>query len=365
MSADVLPWLAGALLWYRNVGTGNGLSGALAPAGRVSTGGAMVMGSDDTATRPDREPRTAPFRRRVAEHDASVLEAGRPETLLVNVGLRCDLECGHCHVRCSPRRDELMPDSVMDAVVSFASALGPALVDVTGGAPELHPRLLELLVALRERGLDVRVRSNLTALGGQRRGLVGPLAELDVGILASVPFVPFDQAEEPGRDPGLWDRCVDTLELLAAHGYGTQDGPVLDIAVNVAGPPCEADAEALEARLRATLEAEGVRFRELLIITDMPVGRFADNIGTEDLRSYVDGLAELFAPETLPRLGCRHGIEVAWDGSLWDCDFNLGAGLRPPSGFRSLDEVDIEAIEGRPISFGQHCYACTAGAGSS
>jgi radical SAM/Cys-rich protein len=320
------------------------------------------MGSDDAATSREPERRTVPFRRRAAEHDVSVLSAGRPETLLVNVGLRCDLECGHCHVRCSPRREERMSDSVMDAVVSFASALRPDLVDVTGGAPELHPRLLEFLGALRERGLDVRVRSNLTALGGQRRELVGPLAELDVGILASVPF---DQAEEPGRDPGLWERCVDTLELLAAHCYGTDDGPILDIAVNVAGPPCEADAEALETRLRAALEAEGVRFRELLIITDMPVGRFADSIGTEAARSYVDGLAELFEPDTLSRLGCRHGIEVAWDGSLWDCDFNLGAGLRPPSGFRTLDEVDIEAIEGRPISFGQHCYACTAGAGSS
>jgi radical SAM/Cys-rich protein len=314
------------------------------------------------ASGPENSERRIPFRRRVAEIDPTALAAERTATLLVNIGLRCDLECAHCHLRCSPERDELMSVETMDAVVAFAESLRPDLVDVTGGAPELHPRILPFLRQLRDASLSVRLRSNLTALGGPARELVEPLAWLSIGILASVPF---DEGDAPGRDPSLWNTCLETLQLLAQRGYGSTDGPVLDLAVNAAGPLCATDSASLELRLRERLEADGVRFRDLLLITDMPLGRFADGAGSDGLRAYTDGLMDLFESTTLSRLGCRHGIEVAWDGTLWDCDFNLGAGLRPPEGFRTLDEVDVGDIEGRPISFGPHCYACTAGAGSS
>ncbi len=321
------------------------------------------MPSDPDATSGTRgDARYVPFHRRVADVDASALAAKRAATLLVNVGLRCDLECAHCHLRCSPERDELMSGEVMDSVVTFAEALQPDLVDVTGGAPELHPHIASFLTRLRGTSLPVRLRSNLTALGGPARELVERLSGLGVGILASVPF---DEGDAPGRDPSLLSTCLETLELLTLHGYGSEGGPVLDLAVNVAGPLCETDAGSLERRLRERLEAAGVHFRELLLITDMPLGRFADDVGIDVVRAYTDGLVKLFEPDTLSHLGCRHGIEVAWDGTLWDCDFNLGAGLRPPAGFRTLDDVDVAAIEGRPISFGPHCYACTAGAGSS
>jgi len=321
-----------------------------------------VSSARDAASCPECFERRIPFRRRVAESDPAALAAELPTTLLVNVGLRCDLECAHCHLRCSPERDELMSDETMGAVVAFAESLRPDLVDVTGGAPELHPRILAFLEELGSTSLSVRLRSNLTALGGPARGLVEPLAGLGVGILASVPF---DEGDAPGRDPSLWETCLETLRLLASHGYGSVDGSVLDLAVNVAGPLCTTDAASLEQRLRERLAADRVRFRDLLLITDMPLGRFADRAGPEGLRAYADSLADLFEPDTLSRLGCRHGIEVAWDGTLWDCDFNLGAGLRPPEGFRTLDEVEVGDIAGRPISFGPHCYACTAGAGSS
>jgi radical SAM/Cys-rich protein len=304
---------------------------------------------------------TTTFRQRVGETEPSALRAERVSTLLVNIGLRCDLACGHCHLSCSPEREETMSPQTMRRTVAFTAALEPDLVDVTGGAPELHPELVGFLTALREAGLAVRLRTNLMALGDRFDDLAPRLASLGVSLLASVPVR--DAGDDPRED--CWEQGVQVLRRLADEGYSSEPGLVLDLACTTDGAPTCQDVADLEATLRERLEPHGVAFRRLALLTCVPLGRYADRLGPQGVREYVHELADAFEPETLPHLGCRHGLEVAWDGTLWDCDFNLAAGVAPPPGFRTLDEADPGALADRPISFGPHCFACTARAGSS
>jgi radical SAM/Cys-rich protein len=301
------------------------------------------------------------FIRRLEAADRDSLRAQRVRTLLVNVGLRCDLECAHCHLSCSPHRIETMSAERMDRVVAYAAELRPELVDITGGAPELHPGLPRFIEMLRARDLDVQMRTNLTALRSRSDGLLEILADMDVRILASIPG-PYD-SEWPGRDPALWDTCVAMLQELNRRGWGSAD-PRLDVAWTA---PVVSGAVGLvqaEADLRRRLASHDVAFDALVRITDVPVGRFAESRG-EGTRSYLHSLVDAFEPATARRLGCRHGVEIAWDGSLWDCDFNLAAEVAPPKGLRHMDAVPAASLHGRPIAFGPHCYACTAAAGSS
>jgi radical SAM/Cys-rich protein len=310
---------------------------------------------------------TTSFRKRVAQTDRSALRAESVSTLMVNVGLRCDLACPHCHHACSPERTEQMPEAVMDRVLALVEELRPELADITGGAPELHPLILEFATALRESDVDVRLRTNLVSMA-KRPDLAAALARLGVGLLASVPL-PRETAATGLVPPGsgvatCWERCVDMLGDLAELGFGGEDA-ALDLACTIASGPTAAESADVERGLRETLAGHGIAFGRLVLITCVPVGRFAARLGPDGTGEYVDGLAGDFEPATVPHLACRHGLEVAWDGTLWDCDFNLAAGIAPPPGFRTIDEVAPAELTSRPISFGTHCFACSARSGSS
>jgi len=305
------------------------------------------------------------FAQRIAETQPSALHAEGIEVLQVNVGLRCNSACAHCHQSCSPGRTEAMNPETMNAVVRIATQVRPALVDITGGAPELHPRLRTFISALTDAQLPVQVRTNLTVLLEQPADrLVDFFAERDVRLLASLPGL--SSTEVADQRPGSFAASVAALRRLSLAGYG-RGRLRLDIAVNPTSRTLPRPAEEVRAEFREVLtNGLGIPFDDLVLIANTPVGRFRERLASEGtLDAYLDTLRDAFNPCTVEHLACRTTLEIGWDGRLADCDFNLGAGLLTAGGVPGhISEFDADALASRPLRFGEHCFSCTASAGS-
>lgn len=315
-----------------------------------------------------RENRTDDFAPAVRESLGRELQCQGVSTLQVNVGLRCNQTCSHCHLSCGPERSELMGRGVMEAVCEAADACQPELVDITGGAPELNPDLLWLVQRLRELGHPVQVRTNLTALlepGGE--GIAGFYAGSGVRLVASMPCY-LEQNVRAQRGAGVYEQSVRAIKLLNRLGYGREPGLRLDLVYNPGGPALPPDQRELEADYRREFgERFGLRFNSLLTIVNMPIGRFLEALRSEGCEeAYRRSLAEEFNPATVEDLMCRHQVTVGWDGTLYDCDFNLALD-RPvdaevPGHVSSFSPQELAS---RRVVTGRHCFGCTAGAGSS
>jgi len=307
------------------------------------------------------------FARTVAHVDSNAAVPRHVETLMLNVGLRCDLSCDHCHHFCSPARVEMMSRDTLHTALSFAARLRPSLIDVTGGEPALYPHLRELLELADAARLPLRVRTNLVALTRpETADLPALMAVSGTRVLGSLPGS--SAAEVTGhRASSVWETSIEALKKLASLGYGAGTGLELDLAHNPPFGELPRPQDVLEAEFRSALEPLGVRFDRLLSISNVPVGRLGERLhANARADSYATLLRDAFNPAAVPELECRRSLEVAWDGSLWDCDFNLAAGLPPAAGPLSLDDIadDLSSLSARRIAFGPHCFACTAGAGS-
>jgi len=309
------------------------------------------------------------FEARLREATGAGLRAGQPTTLQVNLGKRCNQACRHCHVDASPARTEVMGDAVLDACLHvLARHAELAALDVTGGAPELHPRFRELVARAHALDRQVLVRHNLTVQRepGQE-DLPAYFAAHGVEVVASLPHYT-KQATDRQRGAGVYDASLAGLRALNAAGYGMGDGLVLTLVANPVGaflPPRQHDLER-DAR-EYLLQTHGIRFDRLFTITNMPIARFAGWLRRAGLHEqYLAKLREAFNPATLGGLMCRSLISVGWDGRLYDCDFNQMLELGLSNGHAgSVLARDLGGLEGRPIHTGEHCFGCTAGAGSS
>ncbi len=318
------------------------------------------MASDDTSAHAP----AGGFDRRVMQATGGHLYAESTDTIQVNIGLRCNLACAHCHLQAGPDRPEQMNWSTMRQVVGAARRVGCGLVDITGGAPELHPRLREFIAALRAEGLAVQLRTNLTALL-LREGLPGFLRDQAVHLVASLPCY-LEENVSAQRGEGVYSRSVTALRRLNELGYGRE--LPLHLVYNPAGPSLPPPQQELEADYRRELRRRfGIEFSGLLTIANMPVGRFRAHLRREGRETeYQQMLEDAFNPATLGGLMCRHQVSVGWDGRLYDCDFNLALdwpvdhGLRPHIG-----AFEPEEFARRRIVTGEHCFVCTAGHGSS
>ena len=297
------------------------------------------------------------------------LVRGAPSWLQVNLGRKCNQACRHCHVDASPTRTEQMSEARVDQVIRVLET-NPSLtlLDITGGAPELHPSFRRLVRAARALGRDVIDRCNLTILQepGQET-LAAFLAEQRVHVVSSLPCYLQDNVDKQ-RGKGVFDRSIAALQTLNALGYGNGNGLVLDLVYNPVGAHLPPGQAGLEADYKARLAEYGIVFDQLLTITNMPIARFAYDLRRQGkLEHYERLLRESFNPSTVPGLMCRNLVSVSWDGKLYDCDFNQMLALStPPAAPQTLD--DFGAAEGwanRPITTGKHCFGCTAGAGSS
>ena len=304
------------------------------------------------------------FGRRVQQTRPGSHRAERLSTLTLNVGLRCNLECQLCHHLCSPTRTECMSREVMLDALQFASDMGPTLLDITGGEPVLWPFLREFITLGRGIPDRMRVRTNLDALLlPEYADVVAHLAENRVEVLAALP-----EALE-GRTIG---GCVEALSRLSALGYGdpTTGAIPLDIAYNPMPGEMPRDNSELAEEFHAALAPHGIAFRSMFAIVNVPLGGMARLLDeSSESASYATALQAAFDPDTLAGLDCRHGIEIAWDGSMWDCDYHLAARVPIAEGSRNVDEyvgspVGQMALTSRRITFAEHCFACTVRCGT-
>ncbi len=313
----------------------------------------------------------ADFAGALAAHGLDALRRRAPTTLQVNVGKRCNQACHHCHVDAGPKRTEVMSGAVADRVLEMLEHdPAIALLDVTGGAPELAPCFRRLVSRARRLGRRVIDRCNLTVLlePGQE-DLAAFLAAQRVEIVASLPcYGP--QNVDAQRGQGVFARSLVALRTLNALGYGRPASPLrLDLVYNPVGAHLPPPQAGLEADYRAELGTRfGITFHRLLTLANMPISRFAAQLArTGDAERYMALLVNHFNADTVPGLMCRDLVSVGYDGRLYDCDFNqmLELPLGVP-GVRTVWDVDdLQALAGAPIATARHCFGCTAGAGSS
>jgi radical SAM/Cys-rich protein len=310
---------------------------------------------------------TPSFAGMLASAGLPALARGRTTTLQVNVGKRCDLACHHCHVESGPKRTEAL-DGALAARVLEVLARNPQVgtLDLTGGAPELNPHFRTLVRGARALGRRVTDRCNLTVLfeAGQE-DTAELLAREGVDVIASLPCYTAGNVDAQ-RGKRVYERSLAGLRRLNALGYGAGGSLRLDLVYNPLGASLPPPQAALEADYRRELGALGIRFDRLLTITNMPIKRFARDLARRgESERYLSLLVNHFNPATVDALMCRNMLSVAYDGRLYDCDFNqaLELPLRGPATLFDVD--DLAALEALPVATAFHCFGCTAGAGSS
>ncbi len=288
-------------------------------------------------------------------------------TMQVNVGLRCNQACAHCHLCASPERTEAMSWATMERVIEAAAAQG-AMVDLTGGSPELNPHFRRLCAALRGNGNEVQVRTNLTVLlEPGMEDLPRFFRERAIRLVASMPCYTEENVRAQ-RGQGVYEKSIEAIRRLNAEGYGTEPGLQLNLVYNPGGPSLPPDQPELEEDYRRELgEKSGISFTNLLTITNIPLGRFGEELRRRNRQEgYRRLLRDAFNARTVEGLMCRHQISIGWDGTLYDCDFNLALGWPVDHGAPThIDRFDSEALSRRRIVTGEHCFGCTAGCGSS
>ncbi len=289
--------------------------------------------------------------------------------LQMNVGKRCNQACHHCHVDAGPDRTEVMPADVVDACLRFLEASDIPTLDITGGAPELHPSFRDIVRRARAAGRHVIDRCNLTITRlPAYSDLPEFLAEQEVEVIASLPSFTSRQTDAQ-RGEGVFDDSIAALQHFNTLGYGVEgSGLLLNLVTNPVGAFLPGSQASLEADWKRELKRRhGITFNRLYTITNMPISRFLQFLlDSGNLQAYMDRLVAAFNPAAVEGLMCRYTLSVGWDGRLYDCDFNqmidLGTAAEAP---QTIFEATPESLAARRITIGPHCFGCTAGAGSS
>ncbi|MDX8377735.1 MAG: arsenosugar biosynthesis radical SAM protein ArsS [Mariprofundales bacterium] len=290
-------------------------------------------------------------------------------TLQVNLGYRCNQHCVHCHVRAGPKRTEMMDDNNIALLVPAMRAMQISTLDLTGGAPELHPQFKTLIKEARENDIHVMNRCNLTVLleEGQEE-TAAFFAQQGVEVIASLPCYLAENVDAQ-RGQGVFAKSITALQMLNKLGYGKSD-LMLNLVYNPQGANLPPSQAALEADYHRVLSDKyGIVFDALFTITNMPVQRFASRLQAQGkLDQYMKLLKNNFQADNLEHVMCRSLLSVDWQGKLYDCDFNqqLNMPLYNNNETRRLGVQDLlENITPININVAEHCYACVAGSGSS
>lgn len=292
------------------------------------------------------------------------------KTLQVNIGKRCNQACLHCHVESSPTRIENMNFKTVDRILSLISE-SPEVqtVDITGGAPELNSNFRYFVRSLREMGRDVIDRCNLTVLYEKgQEDTAEFLADHQVKVVASLPCYSRDNVDQQ-RGNGVFDKSIRALQLLNQLGYGKAGSSLsLDLVYNPLGASLPPAQETLEASYKVQLKEDfGIEFNRLFTITNMPIKRFLWDLERQGkLEEYMEILVNHFNATAAEEVMCRDLISIGWDGEIFDCDFNQMLDIPVANKKTTLwDIVSLKEYDQGQIAFANHCYACTAGAGSS
>jgi len=293
------------------------------------------------------------------------------EILQLNLGYLCNLSCVHCHVNAGPRRTELMSRETIGQVLALAEAADIHTLDLTGGAPEMHPDFRYLVRAARDQGIKVIDRCNLTILEApDYEDLAEFLAAQQVEITASLPCY-LEENVDKQRGKGVFRDSLAALQRLNRLGYGQQDSRLrLNLVYNPQDAVLPPDQHRLEQAYQQHLwQHYGIVFNRLFAVANMPIQRFGSTLVSQGrFEAYLNLLKDHYRADNLDHLMCLNTLSIDWQGFLYDCDFNqmlampLGAAAKPRV---HISELSLDRLRDAPIATAAHCYGCTAGQGSS
>ncbi|MFT5165406.1 MAG: radical SAM/Cys-rich protein [Saprospiraceae bacterium] len=312
------------------------------------------------------------FAGKIAEAGYQVLKPVPVEIFQLNIGKLCNQTCAHCHVDAGPdKKEENMSKETLEKCLKIIASVSTiTTVDITGGAPEMHPHFRWFVAECSKLGKQVIDRCNLTIIVANKKYHDMPefLAEHRVQVVSSLPYFSKSRTDSQ-RGDGVFEDSIKALKMLNAVGYGKEGtGLILDLVYNPSGAFLPSSQEQLEGEFKRQLKRKyDIEFNSLYAITNLPISRFLDYlIQTNNYEEYMQLLVEAYNPATIMGLMCRNTISVSWDGYVYDCDFNQMLDLKVAvKDSQTLDTFDIEKLNNRNIVVNQHCYGCTAGAGSS
>ena len=291
------------------------------------------------------------------------------DTLQINIGYKCNQACKHCHVNSSPSRTEMMSEKILDLIPKIIKKFNIKTLDITGGAPEMNPNFKKLVLSLKNQDINIIDRCNLTIFFEKGyEDLPNFLAENKVIITASLPCYEKENVENQ-RGSGVFDKSINAIKILNNLGYGKTNTELeLNLVYNPINPTLPPAQDKLEKDYKKVLfEKYKITFNKLYTITNMPINRYADFLKmTGELEKYFELLANNFNQQNLKNLMCKKTLSIDWEGQIYDCDFNQQLKLKSESGPKNLYELlNYSSSFNYPIAAKNHCFACTAGAGSS
>ena len=310
------------------------------------------------------------FAEKIKESGQFPLKSQPLEILQINVGYMCNLVCSHCHVDAGPDRKEIMTRETMQQCLDVISQTGAHTLDLTGGAPEMNPDFRWFVEEATKIGVkDFIVRSNLTIMRANKKYYDLPefFKKHNIHVVSSLPHYTRGKTDKQ-RGDGVFDDSIKVLQELNKVGYGIEgSGLELDLVYNPSGAYLPGDQAALQNDFKKALKEDfDIDFNNLFAITNLPISRFLEYlIASENYEDYMYALVDAYNPAAVKNVMCTNTLSVSWDGYLYDCDFNQILDLKVDSKVQHISEYNEKALENRKILISQHCYGCTAGAGSS
>ncbi|MEJ6544788.1 MAG: arsenosugar biosynthesis radical SAM protein ArsS [Flavobacteriaceae bacterium] len=310
------------------------------------------------------------FKDKIAQSGQFPLKAKKLEILQINLGYMCNQVCAHCHVDAGPDRKEIMTRETMQQCLDVIAQTGAHTLDLTGGAPEMNPDFRWFVEAASAAGIkDFIVRSNLTIIRANKKyhDLPEFFAKYGIHVVSSMPHYTKGKTDKQ-RGDGVFNSSIEALKMLNKVGYGMPGSDLkLDLVYNPSGAYLPGDQAALEKDFKKALDTDfGIQFNALFAITNLPISRFLDYlVASGNYEDYMYALVDAYNPVAVAGVMCTNTLSVSWDGYLYDCDFNQMLGLKVASKARHIKDYDTSLLEGREVVISQHCYGCTAGAGSS
>ena len=316
------------------------------------------------------EFRLVPFQQKLEEAGLFPLKPIGIEIFQVNVGKMCNQVCKHCHVDAGPDRKEIMTRETMEQCIRvLKNNTSIKTVDLTGGAPEMNPDFRWFVEQIKSLGRHIIVRCNLTIILANKKyhSLPQFFKEHQIEVVSSLPFYAKERTDRQ-RGDGVFEDSIKALQMLNNEGYGVEgSGLILNLVYNPAGAFLPPSQDSLQKEFKdALLKDFGIVFNNLFAITNLPISRYLDYLLTSgNYEKYMEKLTDAYNPLAAENVMCRSTISVGWDGYLFDCDFNQMLDLKINCAPKHLLDFDFEKIKNREIIVNQHCYGCTAGAGSS
>jgi radical SAM/Cys-rich protein len=312
------------------------------------------------------------FADKILESKPNGLFTKAPEIFQLNIGKLCNQSCAHCHVDAGPdKKTENMSKQDLDICLDIIKASNSIhTIDITGGAPEMHPYFRWFVEELSKLGKTIMVRCNLTIILANKsyNDLPAFFAKHKVHVVSSLPYFSKSRTDSQ-RGDGVFQDSILALQMLNKVGYGIEDsGLSLDLVYNPSGAFLPSAQSVLENEFKRQLKRKyDITFNSLFAITNLPISRFLDYlIESGNYESYMEKLIEAYNPQTLDGLMCLNTLSISWDGYIYDCDFNQMLDLKiSRSEYNHISKYQESQLSDRAVVINQHCYGCTAGAGSS